>query len=213
MLRWRSCRDRASTISGTTRRDRPTTTCGIAGRACTRSCAPITTTRAPTGGRTSRSGCKAGPPRNWRRCRPITSWTWARRWRRRWRTRCRPPPRSPRAVGCPTASLPSIAGEYRAQWLRRRAAMVSARYDGARHGGTATVRRPDDRCAVDVHRRQQRLGHLSAARRDRTHAGERVHANAGLPSDRRRRPLGAAGAGGEGKRAAGGVPAAESTGG
>ena len=110
MRRWRSCRVRASTISGTTPRAPPTRTCGIASRACTRSCAPTTTTRAPTGGRTSRSACKAGPPRNWRRCRPTTSWISARRWPRRSRMKCRPPRKSPHADGCPTASLRSTAG-------------------------------------------------------------------------------------------------------
>jgi pimeloyl-ACP methyl ester carboxylesterase len=56
MLPWRSWTGRASTTSGTTRRGRPMPTCGIAGRACTRFCAPTTTTRAPTGGRTGHSG-------------------------------------------------------------------------------------------------------------------------------------------------------------
>ena len=53
--RSRPCRGRASITSGTTRRVRPTTTCGRRRRACTTSCAPTIITRAPTGRPTSRS--------------------------------------------------------------------------------------------------------------------------------------------------------------
>ena len=51
----RHCRGRASITSGTTRRGRPTRTCGGRSRACTTSCAPTTITRAPTGKPISRS--------------------------------------------------------------------------------------------------------------------------------------------------------------
>ncbi len=46
---WRRCRARESTISGSIRPAKPTPTCRTPRRACTRSCAPIITTRAPTG--------------------------------------------------------------------------------------------------------------------------------------------------------------------
>ena len=35
------------------------------------------------------SNCAAGSPRNWRRCRPTTSWTCTRTCPRQWRTKCR----------------------------------------------------------------------------------------------------------------------------
>ena len=50
----------ASTISGTIRRARPTPTCGIVRRACMPFCAPITTTRAPTGQATSHTSWRDG---------------------------------------------------------------------------------------------------------------------------------------------------------
>ncbi len=53
MPRWRPCRGRASITSGTSRRARPTRSSGTPSRACTISCAPTITTRAPTGRRTS----------------------------------------------------------------------------------------------------------------------------------------------------------------
>src|ERR1700722_11908317 len=86
--------------------------------------------------------------------------------------------------------------------------MVPARHGGAGYRITGAVLGPDDRRALDLHRGKQRLGGLSAARRRRADAGERVHADAGLSPARRRRALGAAGAVGEGERTAGGVPGA-----
>src|SRR5438067_932444 len=56
------------------------------------------------------------------------------------------------------------------------------------------VRRPDDRRAVIVHRRQERLGHLPDARRLRADAAECLHRYARRAPDRARRPLGTAGA-------------------
>src|SRR3954451_10675538 len=95
-IHWRRCPDRASITSGTTRRGRPMPRSCIANRACTISCAPTTTTRAPTGKATSRIGSPAGPPKNWRRCRPTISWTCLttcrQRSARRYRRRRRSPP-------------------------------------------------------------------------------------------------------------------------
>jgi pimeloyl-ACP methyl ester carboxylesterase len=64
---------RASTTSGTTPRAPRTATCTATRRACTRSCAPISITRAPTGRRTARYRSLRGPRQNWPRCRPTTS--------------------------------------------------------------------------------------------------------------------------------------------
>ena len=65
-----------------------------------------------------------------------------------------------------------------------------------------------DRCALNVCRRQERLGHLPAPRQFRAHAGHRMHPDGRLPPRRRRRPLGAAGAGRAGQRIAARFPAA-----
>ena len=46
---------------------------------------------------------------------------------------------------------------------------------------------------VDLHLRQERLGHLPDAGRHRAHAEDRLHEHEGDPPDRGRRPLGAAG--------------------
>src|SRR6516162_9458826 len=71
----------------------------IADRACTISCAPTTTTRAPTGKATSRIGSPAGPPKNWRRCRPTISWTCSTTCRRQAARRCRRRRKSPPTNG------------------------------------------------------------------------------------------------------------------
>lgn len=63
------------------------------------SCAPTTTTRAPTGKATSRIGSPAGPPKNWRRCQPTISWTCSTTCRRRSARRCRRRRRSPPTNG------------------------------------------------------------------------------------------------------------------
>src|SRR5260221_3458486 len=60
-------------------------------------------------------------------------------------------------------------------------------------------KRPHDRRAVLVDRRAAGLGNLSSAGRVRTHAVGGVHARGRLPSDRGRRPLGAAGTAGGGR--------------
>ena len=62
--------------------------------------------------------------------------------------------------------------------------------------------RPHDRCAVLLHRREERLGRLPEARRPGEDADQRLHSHAGLSSRGRGRALGAAGAAGEGERAA-----------
>ena len=71
----RACRGRASTINGGTRPGRPMRGCGTASRVFTTSCAPISTTRAPTGRTTARTGWPLERRTSWRRCRPTTSWT------------------------------------------------------------------------------------------------------------------------------------------
>ncbi len=66
---------------------------------CTRSSAPTTTTRAPTGKATRRIHRRRASPRRWRRSRPTTSWRKTRAWRKPSRRSCRRPPRLPRARG------------------------------------------------------------------------------------------------------------------
>ncbi len=108
------------------------------------------------------------------------------------------------------AEMPSAAEIAACQWLPEvRAAHLQRRIRAHRLSGritvvsrphwralrvrAAAVLRPHDRRAVDVHCRQERLGHLSASRRLRTYATECLHANGRLSPDRRRRALGAAG--------------------
>ena len=69
------------------------------------------------------------------------------------------------------------------------------------------VLRPHHRRAVMLHRRHERLGRLPDPRAGRHHAHQGLHADGELPPDRRRRPLGAAGAAGAREQAAAGVPA------
>ena len=118
------------------------------------------------------SAWRRGAPRNWRRCRPTTSWTWPTTCRRRWRRRCRPPPRSPPADGCPTASWPSMPASTSATGSRAACNWYRSRTSGASRVGAAAVRRPHDRRAVDLHLGQERLGRLPAAGRVRAHAGQ-----------------------------------------
>src|SRR5262249_26307298 len=61
--------------------------------------------------------------------------------------------------------------------------------------------------AVDLHRRQERLGRLSDTGCRGKHADQRLHADGGLSPARRRRPLGSAGAAGAGERIAHLLPA------
>jgi pimeloyl-ACP methyl ester carboxylesterase len=55
---WPRCRARAATTSTTTPRARPKPRCCTARTACTTSCAPTTTSRAPTGRTTTRGRCR-----------------------------------------------------------------------------------------------------------------------------------------------------------
>ena len=73
-------------------------------------------------------------------------------------------------------------------------------------GRIAAICRAHDRRAIDLHRRHERLGHLPDAGGFRTHAGG-LHPHGQLPAARRRRALGAAGAGGAGHPAAARFPA------
>ena len=94
-------------------------------------------------------------------------------WRRRSRKRCRRRRRSPPANGCPTASWRSMPVSTQRNGFQGGLQLVSPRHIRHSTGRIAAIRRPHDRRAVDLHRRQERLGHLPAAGRVRTHAGER----------------------------------------
>ncbi len=144
---------------------------------------------------------RAGPPRNWRRCRPTTSWTSARRWRRRSRTRCHPLRRSPHADGCPTTSLRSTP------------ANTSATASPAACSGIAAARPGLDTSELQLFAGRTIdvpsmfiAGSSDWGTYQRPGAFERMQESActqhdRLPPDRRRRPLGAAGTGREGQRA------------
>ena len=167
-------------------------------RACTRSCAPITTTRAPTGRATSRSSLQGWTADELAKMPTYYIMDLARDdggdggARNAVRRRDR---RVPLAAGQRTCRLCRRISAHR---LPGRPAMVSLRHRaGCDTAELQLFSGQNDRRAVDLHRRQQRLGHLSASRRDRAHAGKRLHEHAGLSSDRRRRPLGAAGAAGK----------------
>jgi hypothetical protein len=75
----------------------------------------------------------------------------------------------------------------------------TARLGPQEHRRDAHVLRPSHRCAIDVRRRQERLGRLSDPGRRRQDADQRMHADGGLPSAGRSRSLGAAGAAGTGQ--------------
>ena len=83
-------------------------------------------------------------------------------------------------------------------------------YRGTRHEpatrAAAALLRPHDRRAHGFHRRGQRLGGPTVARRPRADATRGLHQHARLPSGRGRRSLGAAGATGRGRRAAARLP-------
>ena len=64
--RWRGSTRRGSITSGTTRRAAPTRRCAAGPAASMLSCAPTTTTRAPTGRATGPSRWRAGRRANWR---------------------------------------------------------------------------------------------------------------------------------------------------
>ena len=86
--------------------------------------------------------------------------------------------RLPMAARAPSSR--SMPANTAAQRLPGRAQLVSLAHRRALRSRTAAILRPHDRRAVDLHRRQQRLGHLPAPRRFRAHAGHRLH-----PDDRR----------------------------
>ncbi|MHC2591422.1 pimeloyl-ACP methyl ester carboxylesterase [Bradyrhizobium ottawaense] len=90
-------------------------------------------------------------------------------------------------------------------WSHRipgRAAMVSLRHIGHAQQRDAAVCSTQHRRALMLHLGQAGLGHLPASGRVRGDAGARLHKDARLPSRRRRRPLGAAGATRRGEPAA-----------
>ena len=150
MRRWPRSTRRASTTSGTTRRARPTPTCGAARRACTPSCAPTTTTRAPTGRATSRFR--------------LASWT--RRGAGEAADLLHHGPRpghggdggagdavAAEIAACrwlPDDELARLRRGVRAHRLPGRAAMVPLRTDGASTRELAGLRRAHDRRAVDA---------------------------------------------------------------
>jgi len=68
---WRPLRAPASITSGTTRRGKPMATWFMRHRVCRNSCAPIITSRVPTGQRTGRIGYRPGMRNRWPSCRPT----------------------------------------------------------------------------------------------------------------------------------------------
>ena len=80
---WRGLILRGSIANATTKRAKPTTTCGELRRVSTLSCAPIIITRVLTGRGTSHSSWALSRPARWRKCRPITSWISTKGCRRR----------------------------------------------------------------------------------------------------------------------------------
>ena len=105
------------------------------------------------------------------------------------------------------AEVDVYASEYAQDRIHRRASGLSgtSRLRPKERRRNADVLGPHDRRTVDVHRGQQRLGRVSDAWRRGPDAEKRLHANGRLPSARRRRPLGAAGAARTGEQAAGAV--------
>ena len=192
---------RASITNGIIRPGRPMTTCGTARRACTPSCAPISTTRAPTG-----RGNRPHPLQSLdrrgagARCRPTTSWICDDDMAE---TVAPVMPSAAEIAACrwlPDSELAVYTAEYARNGFQGGLQLVPLAHRRRSRRRAATVLRPHHRRAVDVHRRQERLGHLPAPRRVRAHAGRRLHADARLPPARRRRPLGAAGTAGTGQR-------------
>ena len=123
------------------------------------------------------------------------------------------------------AEMPSAAAIAANRWLPdRELAFYSAEYartgfqgglqwyrcgtSGAFNAGTRDLVGPHHRRALLLHLRQAGLGHLSAPRRVRGDAEDRLHPHDRLPSGRRRRPLGAAGAARAGQPLAAAIPAA-----
>jgi len=80
-----------------------------------------------------------------------------------WRNRRRRMPKYPHAPGCPMMSCGFTARNSRARHFRE-AAMVPQRDRPARRRAAAGVFKPQHRCAVLLHRRKKRLGHVSKSR-------------------------------------------------
>ena len=157
------CRGRASITNGTTRRARPTPTCIARRRACTISCAPTTTTRAPTGKTTSRYPLQAGSAGELAKMptyyimdlatsmaatvakeMPSAAEIAANRW-------------------LPDSELARLQRRICAHRLPGRPAMVPLRTSGTFESGIADLVGPHHRRAVDLHLGQERLGHLPDA--------------------------------------------------
>ena len=172
-----ACRGRASITSGTTRPGRRTPRCGNARRGCTTSCAPTTTTKAPTGRQPAAPARRLDRRRNWRRCRPTTSWTCAEDMP----AAVAPGdavgrPRSPPAVA-PEARARGLRGEYQRTGFQGGLNWYRSPHRAARsRRRTAAVLRPDDRRAVDVHRRHAATGASTRRRARSSDAERRLHA-------------------------------------
>ena len=119
--------------------------------------------------------------------------------------KCRRRPRSPPTHGCPTANSPSTAAEYARTGFQGGLQWYRCGTSGAFTAELADLVGPQHRRALLLHLGQAGLGHLSAPRRIRGDAGQRLHPHARLSSGRWRRPLGAAGAACRGKPAAAGI--------
>ncbi|MHC2633476.1 pimeloyl-ACP methyl ester carboxylesterase [Bradyrhizobium liaoningense] len=117
---------------------------------------------------------------------------------------------SPAAVAAnhwlPDRDLAYYSAEYGRTGFQGGLAMVSLRHVGRLQQRAAIVCRPQYRRALLLHLGQAGLGHLSAPGRVRDDAEKRMHEDARLPSRRRRRPLGPAGAAGRGHPIAAGLP-------
>ena len=111
----------------------------------------------------------------------------------------------PVAAGFRTARLQRRICPHR---LSGRVAMVSLRHRRREPSRSRDLFRPSHRGASLLHCRQAGLGHLSAARRFRGDADHRLQQHDRLPSDRRRRALGATGTAGRGQPAVARFPAA-----
>ena len=93
----------------------------------------------------------------------------------------------------PDGELEVYSDEYARNGFQGGLNWYRVRTGGKVSGRAGSLHRPHHRRAVDLHLRQERLGHLPDAGRDRAHAEDRLHEHEGDPPDRGRRPLGAAG--------------------
>ena len=209
MRRSPGCRGRASITSGIIRRARRMPICATARKASTISCAPISTTRAPSGAATSPSSSQHSRPKSSPRCRATISWISTRGWPRPWRRTCPRKTRSRLCAWLPDDELAVYAAEYARigfqgglNWYRCRTEDVDTAES------SSFSRASDDRRALALYRGQARLGLRPGPREHRKDATERLHAHARLPYRGWRRPLGAAAATCEGERDHRRVPAA-----